>query len=117
MESAIPDHLKTARNRHPRFGGDYAPPYPSYVARHKPHITEVVMAYFGLQFLAADEQAAAYPLEQIATAFRAENGPGHWDRARYTDESGYETIISIAYWDDTARFELSYFFAGYELAQ
>jgi len=105
MESAIPDHLKTTRNRHPRVSDDYTPPYPSYVARHKPHITEVVMAYFGLQFLAAGEQAAAYPLEQIATAFRAENGPGHWDRARYTDESGYETIISIAYWDDTARFD------------
>lgn len=114
MESAIPDYLKTSRTRHPRAGEDYAPPYPSYVARHKPHITEVVMAYFGLQFLVADERASAGPLEQIATAFGAENGPGHWDRARYTDEDGYETIVSIAYWDDTARFDR--WFAGHGAA-
>ena len=49
MESAIPEHLQTARTRHRRVGDDYAPPYPSFVARHKPSVTRVVMAYFGLQ--------------------------------------------------------------------
>ena len=49
MESAIPAHLQTARTRHRRVGDDYAPPYPSFVARHKPSVTRVVMAYFGLQ--------------------------------------------------------------------
>ena len=50
MESAIPGHLQTARTRHRRVRDDYAPPYPSFVARHKPGVTRVVMAYFGLQF-------------------------------------------------------------------
>jgi aldoxime dehydratase len=105
MESAIPEHLKTARTRHTRYGDDYTPPYPAFVARHKPSVSRVVMAYFGLQFRAADEAAAAAPLAGLAAAFRADDGPGHWDRARYTDEQGYETIISIAYWDDPARFD------------
>ena len=45
MESAIPDHLKTARSRHTRYGDDYTPPYPAFVARHKPTVARVVMAY------------------------------------------------------------------------
>jgi aldoxime dehydratase len=105
MESAIPDHLKTARTRHTRYGDDYAPPYPAFVARHKPSVSRVVMAYFGLQFRPADEASSVAPLEQLADAFKADNGPGHWDRARYTDEAGYETIVSIAYWDDPVRFD------------
>ncbi len=106
MESAIPDHLKTARTRHPRVGDDYVPPYPSFVARHKPSVTRVVMAYFGLQFRPADEPATVEPLDQIVAAFNTDQGPGHWDRARYTDEAGYETVISIAYWDDIPRFDM-----------
>ena len=105
MESAIPEHLKTERTRHPRVGGDYVPPYPSFVARHKPSVTRVVMAYFGLQFLTENEKATSAPLEQIAAAFAKESGPGHWDRARYTDEAGFETILTIAYWDDPSRFD------------
>ena len=49
MEFAIPEHLKTARSRHRRVPDDYAPPYPSFVARHKPSVARVVMAYFGVQ--------------------------------------------------------------------
>lgn len=105
MESAIPDYLKVARTRHPRVGDDYVPPYPAFVARHKPSVARVVMAYFGLQFQPADELASAAPLDQLAAAFKTDNGPGHWDRARYTDEAGYETILTIAYWDDTERFD------------
>lgn len=105
MESAIPDHLKTERTRHTRYGDDYTPPYPAFVARHKPSVSRVVMAYFGLQFRAADEAAAAKPLEWLSAAFEAANGPGHWDRARYTDEAGYETIVTIAYWGDPQRFD------------
>ena len=105
MESAIPEHLRTARSRHARIGDDYVPPYPSFVARHKPSVTRVVMAYFGLQRMAANEHVTHALLERIAAAFAKENGPGHWDRARYTDEAGYETIVTIAYWDDPSRFD------------
>ena len=50
MESAIPLHLRTARSRHRRVGDDYRPPYPSVVARYKPSINGVVMAYFGVRY-------------------------------------------------------------------
>lgn len=105
MESAIPDHLKTARTRHARYGDDYTPPYPAFVARHRPSVFRVVMAYFGIQFRSADEAAAAAPLNALAEAFKSDNGPGHFDRARYTDEAGYETVVTIAYWDDPSRFD------------
>ena len=58
MESAIPEHLKTARTRHRRVPDDYAPPYPSFVARHKPSVARVVMAYFGVQTRGAPSKAA-----------------------------------------------------------
>ena len=48
MESAIPEHLRSTRTRHRRVPDDYAPPYPSFVARHKPSVERVVMAYFGV---------------------------------------------------------------------
>ncbi|MGV3635400.1 MAG: phenylacetaldoxime dehydratase family protein [Pseudorhodoplanes sp.] len=105
MESAIPDNLKTARTRHTRYGDDYTPPYPAFVARHKPAVSRVVMAYFGLQFRQHDEAAVAAPLAALSAGFTADNGPGHWDRARYVDEAGYGTIVSIAYWDDPKRFD------------
>ena len=54
MESAIPEHLQTARTRHRRVPDDYAPPYPSFVARHKPSVERVVMAYFGMQTQTVD---------------------------------------------------------------
>ena len=65
MELAIPDHLKTARTRHTRYGDDYTPPYPGFVARHKPTVSSVVMAYFGLQFRPADEAASAAALARL----------------------------------------------------
>lgn len=105
MESAIPGHLVTERTRHPRVGADYEPPYPSFVARHKPSVSQVVMAYFGLQFRPGDEGAAAAPLAAMAESFSQQDGPGHWDRARCTDEEGFVNVVSIAYWDKPARFQ------------
>jgi len=110
MEPAIPDHLRTVRTRHPRVREDYQPPYPSYVARHRPSVERVVMAYFGLQFLPQHAPHSEEPLAAIARKFGAVDGPGHWDRARYTDEAGYLNLVSIAYWDDPQRFDR--WFAG-----
>lgn len=105
MESAIPLHLKTERTRHKRMPDDYQPPYPSFVARYKPAVSRVVMAYFGVQYRGAAPNAATEALAEIARRFGAEGGPLHWDRARYLDQAGYETIISVAYWNDIARFD------------
>jgi aldoxime dehydratase len=63
------------------------------------------MTYFGLQFRPGEQTPTEAPLAAIAGAFTADDGPGHWDRARCTDEEGFINIVSIAYWDDPARFE------------
>jgi len=105
MESAIPDHLQTARTRHRRVGDDYAPPYPSFVARHKPNVTRVVMAYFGLQSRGAPTAAAEQALARLAAAFTASDGPMHWDRASYVDEAGFTNVVTVAYWDQRQRFD------------
>jgi len=105
MESAIPLHLETPRTRHRRVPDDYRPPYPSFVARYKPAVTRVVMAYFGVQ--SRDERAAAatQALAEISGLFAGEGGPVHWDCARYVDQAGHGNIVSVAYWDDITRFD------------
>jgi aldoxime dehydratase len=104
MESAIPSHLQCPRTRQRRVDDDYAPPYPSFVARHTPGVQRVVMAYFGAQHRDAP-QATDAALRQMAARFDAERGPGHWDRCRYVDEAGFDTVICTAYWDDPVRFD------------
>jgi aldoxime dehydratase len=105
MESAIPEHLKTARTRHRRVPDDYAPPYPSFVARHKPSVAQVVMAYFGVQTSAVPSKDAEQALGWIVSRFGMENRPTHWDRARYIDEAGFTNIVTVAYWDDRSQFD------------
>ena len=105
MESAIPAHLRTDRTRSLRVSDDYVPPYPGYVARHKPSVKRVVMAYFGVQYRGEMAPEASAALRRIADTFTASDSPGHWDRASYVDEAGFTNIISIAYWDAPARFD------------
>ena len=100
MESAIPEHLRTARTRHRRIPDDFAPPYPSFVARHTPRVERVVMAYFGVQTRGAPSAAAEQALARIASDFNASDGPTHWDRASYVDEAGFTNVVTVAYWDD-----------------
>lgn len=105
MESAIPLHLEAQRTRHKRVPDDYQPPYPSFVARYKPTVGRVVMAYFGVQYRGARPAAATEALAEIAGLFGGEGGPSHWDRAHYVDQAGYANFVSVAYWDDIARFD------------
>lgn len=105
MESAIPSHLETEHTRHKRVPDDYQPPYPSFVARYKPAVGRLVMAYFGVQYGGSATAAATEALVEIAGRFASEGGPSHWDRAQYVDQAGYETVVSVAYWDDIARFD------------
>ncbi|MDA9409192.1 phenylacetaldoxime dehydratase family protein [Bradyrhizobium sp. CCBAU 45384] len=105
MESAIPAHLETPRTRHKRVPDDYQPPYPSFVARYKPGVSRVVMAYFGVQHRGALSAAATEALAEIGRLFAGEGGPTHWDRAHYVDQAGHPNIVSVAYWDDIARFD------------
>jgi aldoxime dehydratase len=84
---------------------DYQPPYPSFVARHRPEVERVVMAYFGVQYAGDAPSASSSSLVSIAEAFAAANGPRRWDRAGYVDESGYSNVVSVAYWDDQRVFD------------
>ena len=105
MESAIPSPLLKERTQARRGSETYAPPYPSYVARYPANVLQVVMAYFGVQHEASNAGPAEAALQDIATAFTKENGPGHWDRARFVDPAGKVNTISVAYWDDPQRFD------------
>ena len=105
MESAIPAHLQVTRTRHRRVPDDYKPPYPSFVARHRPAVAQVVMAYFGVQYAGTAPPAVSEALAEITEAFNAINGPKHWDRAAYVDEAGFSNSISVAYWDERTVFD------------
>ena len=106
MESAIPLHLEAQRSRQKRVPDDYN-------SRHirrswratKPAVSRVVMAYFGVQYRGATPAAATEALAEIAGLFAGEDGPSHWDRAHYVDQGGHANIVSVAYWDDIARFD------------
>ena len=100
-----PSHLECPRTRQRRVPDDYEPPYPSFVARFKPSVTQVAMAYFGVQYEGAETESTRRALSDIEQALAAANAPGHWDRARYIDEGGYSNVISIAYWDRPAVFD------------
>jgi aldoxime dehydratase len=97
-----------------RIPDDYVPPYPATVARYKPSVKRLVMAYFGLQYRGASisklagAESAERALRVMTAAFAHENGPGHWDRARYVDEEGFTNIISIGYWDAPDSFDAWY---------
>src|SRR5437764_14171787 len=70
LESAIPAHLRCPRTRHRRVPDDYAPPYPSFVARHASSVRRVVMAYFGVQARVPLEPAADVAIDPALTDLR-----------------------------------------------
>jgi aldoxime dehydratase len=87
-----------------RISDDYVPPYPSFVARNKSGITRVVMAYFGVQYN-SDRNKAEEALKDIIEGFAKPSGPGHWDRARWTDGADANNLLCTAYWTDPERFD------------
>jgi aldoxime dehydratase len=104
MESAIPEHLRSTRTRRRRVPDDYAPPYPSFVARHQPSVRRLVMAYFGIQTRLASPEADR-AMAQLVASLETDGGPKHWDQARYIDEAGFTNTVTVAYWDDRAKFD------------
>ena len=105
MESAIPPHLRCPRSRKRRVNDDFVPPYPSFVARHAETVKRVVMAYFGVQYRVGGKSESHAALAELTMRFAAANGPGHWDRGRWTDGAGYENVVCAAYWDDPIVFD------------
>lgn len=106
LETAIPSHLDQPGDFGPKHpAGTYTPPYPAPVARFRPEIATVVMAYYGIQHLDPDLPLAAQRLEELAADLGKQDGAGHWDRARFVDSAGYTNTVTIAYWDDTEVFD------------
>ena len=107
MESAIPPHLRCPRTRSKRCADDYQPPVPAWAARGDTTVEQVVMAYYGVQWLAGEETQAANASAAIANHLANARGATATERARYIDPQGYENLLHIAYWtdvDDYRRF-------------
>ena len=107
LESAIPAHLRCPRSQPTRTPDGYQPPYPASVARFKPETRQVVMAYLGLQYVEAADAGAEVDGARrwLAESLAGMRGPSHCEHARYVDEAGFTTRVSIAYWDDVATFD------------
>lgn len=104
MESAIPTHLKCPRLHAAHVAVDYKPPYPAWVARFNPGVTQVVMAYFGVQCPAGQDSKALTALDKLVKQLGLSNGAQHHDLARYVDEAGYTTYVAIGYWSAVDAF-------------
>ncbi len=105
FEAAIPQHLEMERSRQPRVSERYRPPHQSFVARFKPSVLQVAMAFIGVQYLGDCPAAAVDALAEIAESLSGPHQPGHWDRAQYVDEAGYTNVVTAAYWDSRDDFE------------
>jgi aldoxime dehydratase len=104
MESAIDKHLKCPRTLSRRVADDFKPPFPMYVARANPDLKQVAMAYLGVQYLGEQKrQQALSSLRDIVEQFATEDGPGHYDLTQHRDADGYDNLIAVAYWRDSAR--------------
>jgi aldoxime dehydratase len=72
-------------------GAEPAPAAAAALARER--VLEFLRRHLADPSLDADAVAAC----------AAPDGPGRTDRAQYVDEAGYQTIITVAYWDDQDR--------------
>ncbi len=105
FEEAIPEHLRVARTRPKRVSDRYTPPHQSFVARFKPSVREVAMAFIGVQYSGEKPEATNEALAVIAESLSGKHAPGHWDRAEYVDEAGSTNVVTAAYWDSRAVFD------------
>src|SRR5260370_41362488 len=63
------------------------------------------MAWLGREYRGQAPDEATSSLDQLSRALSTEHGPGHRDRATYTDEAGYTNVITIAYWEGAEDFD------------
>ena len=106
IESAIPEHLQCPRTRTPRASAEYAPPYPAWVARLRPSVKQLTMAYHGVQWCQQEQRSGALAaVRQLTELLKSTNGPRHSDCSHYLDEAGHDTIIVASYWDNPASFD------------
>lgn len=103
MESAIDKHLQCPRTLSRRVHDGYQPPFPMFVGRASDDLTQVVMAYLGVQFREEDRENAVRAMQHIVSTFSLSNGPGNHDISFHTDNQGYGNFIVVGYWRDRLR--------------
>lgn len=104
MESAIDQHLKCPRTLSRRVHDDYQPPFPMFVGRADPCLTQVVMAYLGVQFREEQRSTALNAMRRIVESFALADGPGNHDMTFHLDNQGYGNFIVVGYWRDPAAY-------------
>ncbi|EIJ49000.1 aldoxime dehydratase [Herbaspirillum sp. GW103] len=104
MESAIDQHLKCPRTLSRRVGDDYQPPFPMWVGRADESLTQVTMAYLGIQFKEEKRADALQAMRHIVASFSLADGPGNHDMSYHLDNEGYGNFIVVGYWRDAGRY-------------
>ena len=103
MESAIDTHLVCPRALSRRVPDDYEPPFPMWVGRADEQLTQVTMAYLGVQYRGdAQRPAALQAMRNIVDSFGLADGPVHHDLTHHTDKQGYDNLMIVGYWREPA---------------
>lgn len=105
MESAIPKHLQCPRSRQSHKPADYEPPYPAWTARLPEALTQITMAYLGVQCPKGKEGAALATVAALVHQLGLKDPAAFHDIAHYTDEAGYPTWMVMAYWPSVEAFQ------------
>lgn len=105
MESAIAAHQQCPRSLSRRIDDSYTPPFPMWMARAEPALTQVVMAYLGVQYRGEGNRADALSaLRHIVGTFSGADAPAEYDLTTYSDAHGYDNLIAVAYWRDPGSY-------------
>ncbi|RYY58387.1 MAG: phenylacetaldoxime dehydratase, partial [Chitinophagaceae bacterium] len=105
MESAIDKHLKCPRTLSRRVPDDYQPPFPMWVGRADEQLTQVVMAYLGVQYKGdGQREQALQAMRDIVASFSRADGPLTHDLTHHTDSSGYDNLMIVGYWKDAGAY-------------
>lgn len=104
MESAIDKHLKCPRTLSRRVHDDYEPPFSMFVGRADKELTQVVMAYLGVQFHEEHRQKAILAMQHMVDSFSLDYGPDHHDMTFHVDNQGFGNFIVVGYWRDPSAY-------------
>ncbi|GAB3295410.1 phenylacetaldoxime dehydratase [Epidermidibacterium keratini] len=105
LESAIAEHLQRERTQPVGHPDGYVPRVAAISARFDPALTQVAMAYFGVQFRGDEIPSAASDALRELDADPGEHAPVHAINAQYVDEAGFTNLVAIRYWADVTAYD------------
>lgn len=98
-------HLRCPRTRTRRVSDSWEPAVPNWSAVGPESITQLVMAYYGVQAKSDDTRGqACLAFQKILQSFNLVDGPARHDLAQFVDGEGQFNLIAVGYWDDPAIF-------------